>query len=162
MNWILFWLALHIIAAVIAFGPTFAFPIIGVMTGRFPQHAHFAALINQRIERFLVIPFALSMLVSGTGLLIAADVSLFKTTYLLIAVILYLINVAVALFVLEPNTHHLVRLTETPPTGEAFAELQRRVGLVRGLGGLLTVTFLAIIILMILQPGGLVFGPIFG
>jgi hypothetical protein len=28
MNWILFWLLLHIAAAVIAFGPTFVFPLM--------------------------------------------------------------------------------------------------------------------------------------
>ena len=62
MNWVLFWLALHIIAAVVAFGPTFAFPLIGVLAGRYPQHGHFAFMINDRIERFLVIPFAGSSL----------------------------------------------------------------------------------------------------
>src|SRR5437870_12505697 len=96
MNWVLFWLALHIIAAVVAFGPTFAFPLIGVLAGRYPQHGHFAFMINDRIERFLVIPFAGSMLVSGVGLLVAADISLFKTTYLLIAVLLYLLAFGIA------------------------------------------------------------------
>jgi hypothetical protein len=162
MNWVLFWLTLHIIAAVIAFGPTFVFPVIGVMVGRYPQHGHFAAMLNHRIERFLVIPFAGSMLVSGVGLLIAADISLFKTTYLLIAVILYLIAIGTAIVVLVPETHRMIQLTETPPTGEAALELQRLVNRARGIGGALTVIFLVIITLMIVQPGGLVFGPIFG
>jgi hypothetical protein len=162
MNWVLFWLALHIIAAVIAFGPTFVFPVIGVLVGRNPQHGHFAAQLNDRIERFLVIPFASSMLVSGVGLLVAADISLFKTTYLLIAVILYLVALGASIFVLVPDTHRMIQLTESPPTGEAALELQRLVKRARGIGGALTVLFLTIITLMILQPGGLVFGPIFG
>jgi uncharacterized protein Smg (DUF494 family) len=29
MKWVIFWLFLHILAAVVAFGPTFVFPIVG-------------------------------------------------------------------------------------------------------------------------------------
>ena len=35
-------LFLHIGGAIVAFGPTFAFPILGPMAGKEPQHANFA------------------------------------------------------------------------------------------------------------------------
>src|SRR5579864_6276026 len=42
MNWFLLWLFLHILAAVIAFGPIFVFPIVGSLAAQMPQHLRFA------------------------------------------------------------------------------------------------------------------------
>ena len=38
MNWLLFWLVLHVLGAILAFGPTYTFPIIGAMARQAPQH----------------------------------------------------------------------------------------------------------------------------
>ena len=43
-------LFLHVLGAIIAFGPTFAFPIIGAMGGAEPQHANFATRVTARIS----------------------------------------------------------------------------------------------------------------
>ena len=50
MNWFLFWLFLHILAAVIAFGPLFVFPIVGTMAAQAPQNMRFATELNHRIS----------------------------------------------------------------------------------------------------------------
>ncbi len=55
MGWLFPWLLfLHVLGAIIAFGPTFAFPIIGAMGGKEPQHANFATraahLVGQRLD----------------------------------------------------------------------------------------------------------------
>src|ERR1700730_4484431 len=65
MNWFLLWLFLHILAAVIAFGPIFVFPIVGGLSAKMPQHLLFAAELNHRIEQRLVLPLALTMAISG-------------------------------------------------------------------------------------------------
>ena len=54
--WFLF---LHILGAIVAFGPTFTFPIIGAMGGREPMHANFATRISYRISERVVLPLAI-------------------------------------------------------------------------------------------------------
>ena len=58
-------LFLHIGGAIIAFGPTFALPLMGAMSGKEPQHANFAARATGVISTRRIIPFALSMAVTG-------------------------------------------------------------------------------------------------
>jgi len=74
MNWFLFWLFLHIAAAIIAFGPSFVFPIIGSLLEKNPASAHFAVEVMHRIETRLILPVALTMAVSGTGLIFAVGI----------------------------------------------------------------------------------------
>lgn len=161
MNWFLLWLFLHITAAVIAFGPIFVFPIVGTLTAQHPQNMAFALELNHRIERRLVIPLALTMLVSGSGLIWTANINIFRTVYLIVAVLLYLLAIAIAVGVLVPNTQKLIRLVANPPAsaGASAAPPPQVMSLIRSsqvFGGIDTVLFLVIIFLMIIQPGGLV------
>lgn len=154
MNWFLFWLFLHITAAVIAFGPIFVFPLIGVLAARAPQHGQFAVQLNEAIEDRLVLPLATTMLISGSGLIWTANINFFRTPYLIVAVVLYLAAMGIATGVLRPNTRKMLALLEGggPPN---LVELQSRVQLAQRFGGLLTGIFLIIIFLMIIQPGGI-------
>jgi hypothetical protein len=166
VNWFLFWLLLHIAAAIIAFGPTFVFPLIGSLLEKSPQNAHFAVELMHKMETRLIIPVALTMLVSGTGLIITSNINLFATTFLLIAIVLYLVALAIALVNQVPTTNKLLTLTAAgPPPGappgpppEVAALINRaRIG-----GMALTVLLLTIIFLMVIKPGGIHPGPIFG
>lgn len=160
MNWLLFWLFLHILAAVLAFGPIFVFPIIGSQAQKHPEHGHFALVLNEKIEHGLVIPLALTMLVSGTGLLITANVALFHTAYLLVAIALYLVAMVIALAIMVPTVGKLAKMTENGPPSEpaAFGALVKRTQI---FGGLLQLLFLVIIFLMIIKPGGITTGSLF-
>ena len=104
MNWFLLWLFLHILAAVIAFGPIFVFPIVGSLAAQMPQHLRFAVELNHRIEQRLVLPLAVTMVISGTGLIWTANINIFRTPFLLVGVILYLVALGVAFRVLLPTT----------------------------------------------------------
>ena len=42
-------LFLHVLGAVVAFGPTFAFRFIGGMGGKEPQHSNFATRVSETI-----------------------------------------------------------------------------------------------------------------
>src|SRR5437879_3535567 len=108
MNWFLFWLFLHLLAAVIAFGPTFVFPLIGAMAQRNPKHFAFAMELTEVVETRMVVPLALSMLVSGVGLLFAAHINLLASTFLWVGVLLYLLAIGIALGVAVPTTTKLV------------------------------------------------------
>lgn len=112
MNWFLVWLFLHILAAVIAFGPIFVFPIIGTLAVRMPQHMPFAAELNHRIELGLVIPLSLSMFVSGVGLIWTADINVFQSVYLLVSINLYMVAVGISIGILLPTTQRLVHVVD--------------------------------------------------
>ena len=159
MNWFLFWLFLHILAAVIAFGPTFVFPIIGTLAAQMPQHLRFAVELSHRIELRLVLPLALSMFVSGVGLIWTANINVFSTPFLLVGIILYLLATTIALSILVPNTGRLVRLVEHAPAsaapGPPPANVMTLIRRNQMFGGLTTLMFLVIIFLMIIQPGGI-------
>ena len=170
MNWILFWLFLHIAAAIIAFGPTFVFPLIGSMIQKHPPSATFMVELMHKIETGLVLPVALTMLVSGAGLIVAADINLTKTPYLVVAIVLYLTAVGIAVLNQIPTTTKLIAaLAEMPPGGPPpgapagppphIAALINRAKLG---GQILTAILLVIIFLMVIKPGGITAGPVFG
>ncbi|MFN2581308.1 MAG: DUF2269 family protein [Candidatus Dormibacteria bacterium] len=164
MNWFLFWLFLHITAAVLAFGPIFVFPIIGTLAAKAPQNMKFVVELNHRIETRLVLPFALSMVVSGSGLLWTANINWFATPYLIVGVVLYLIATTLSIGFLLPNTRKLLNFVEHAPApvpGAATAgpppQVMRLIRRNQIAGGITTVLFLIIIFLMIIQPGGINF-----
>jgi hypothetical protein len=160
MNWFLIWLFLHILGAVIAFGPIFVFPIVGTLVASMPQHMPFAAELNHRIEMRLVLPVALSMFVTGVGLIWTSNINVFQTPFLLVGISLYLLALAIALAVLVPTTRRLVHAVEHAPApgatpGPPPAEVMTLVRRNQMFGGATTVLFLVIIFLMVVQPGGI-------
>ncbi len=74
---------LHIFGAIIAFGPTFAFPLIGSMGGKEPMHANFAMRITEKIERGITIPLAIVQGITGLGLLLVSGRNLERLDELL-------------------------------------------------------------------------------
>jgi hypothetical protein len=160
MNWFLFWLVLHITAAVIAFGPIFVFPIVAALVRRRPTHLPFAMELDHIIGSRLVLPMALTMPVSGIGLLVSAHINFFKSTYLVVAIILYIIAMGLATGVQLPGGRRLVELTSGPvPASGPTPETVGLIARARNVGIILTLLILVIIFLMIVQPGGLVTSP---
>lgn len=123
MDWILLILLfLHVAGAVVAFGATFAFPFIGNMGGKEPQHVNFALRVQEHISKRWVFPLAI--LQGVTGLLLVfriADISdvsfidVLSRGWLLVAIILYLAALSNAFFVLIPTGARLIEATSTPP-----------------------------------------------
>ena len=120
-----------------------------------------------KMETGLIIPVALTMLVSGTGLIIVVGINLTKSPWLGAGIILYLIALSIAFFNQIPTTSKLLKLTEGgpppgvepgPPPPEVAALINRaRIG-----GMTLTALLMVIIFLMVVKPGGITAGPIFG
>jgi uncharacterized membrane protein len=155
-------LFLHVLSAIIAFGPTFAFPLIAAAGQRNPQHAAFAAEISLLLEDKLVIPFVISMAVTGVLMIIVGPVDLFQP-WLLIGIVVYLVAVAYSVMIQTPASRQMAQLLAAvpahspgpgavvadaaggPPPG--LAELGKK--LQRG-GIILTVLLLAIIALMVI------------
>jgi uncharacterized membrane protein len=112
-------LLLHVLGAIIAFGPTYAFSLIGAMGGAEPAHANFATRVSVAISEKRVVPFALSMPVTGIGLIWSAGIDPFSsaTRWLLLGILLYLFALTYALAINLPNARRIVALTSGPPPG---------------------------------------------
>ena len=159
-------LLLHVLGAIVAFGPTFAFPIIGAMGGKEPMHANFASRVSHTVNDRLVEPVAASMAVTGVGLIWAAGIDPFAAEYrwLLVAIVIYVLALTFALFVQRPVGKRIVELSggaagaappppategapagPPPALGAAIAAAQRN-------GMILTVSLVAIVFLMVVKP----------
>lgn len=167
MNWaFLIFLLLHVAGAIIGFGPSFALAIIGGMGGKEPMHGNFALRISERIEKGILVPLAIVQIITGIGLIWFAPVDVTKALWLDLAIILYVIALAIVYLNQLPLTAKLIEETRNPPPPPAagvtavsgppahITAMARRVqvgGMI--LGALLVV----IIILMVLGTNG-VFG----
>jgi uncharacterized membrane protein len=159
MDWVLVFL--HVIGAIVAFGPTFAFPLIGGMGGKEPQHVNFALRVNAAIERRMTLPLAVVQGLTGIGIIWFGKYDVFKL-WLGLGIILYLIALGVAYFVADANVHKLIEATKAPPPPPApgapppsgppphiaaLIKKQQQTGIV------LTVLLVAIIFLMTTKIG---------
>src|SRR5690349_2890153 len=97
-------LFLHVGAAIIAFGPTFAFPLIAGLVPKYPMNGNFAARVSETLEEKLVLPFAISMPFTGVGLIYFGHVNLADRSgwWLDIAIVLYAIAITIAVVLQRP------------------------------------------------------------
>ena len=162
-TWFTLFRFLHILAAIIAFGPSFVFPILGSFSGKEPMHGNFALRVGAAIEDRLVIPFALTMPVSGVLMLVTANGAVpWQRFWFLLAVSLYLIAMFIAVVIQRGIVHKMINMTSQMPApapagpGAApagpppeFLALVRRSQMN---GMILTVLLVVIVILMIFRP----------
>ena len=164
MSWFPWLLWLHIFGAIVAFGPTFAFPIIGAMGGKEPMHANFAVRVTHRISGRITEPLAVFQGITGVGLLLATDrlSHLFEQTnyWLVLGIVLYVFALTFAIFVQTPRTAKLIEMTSTPPPPPASGTapsgpppaIMAAVKSVQQGGIVLTVLIVSIIFLMVIKP----------
>jgi hypothetical protein len=167
LSWFTLFLLLHIAAAIFAFGPTLVFPINGSLIQKNPSSLHFGMELNHLIESRLVLPLALSMSVTGVAMILNVGINLTKTVYLDVAIILYVIAVGIALFNQIPATKKLIEMSATPPPpgappGPPPPAIMEQINRAKYCGMVLTVLLFIIIILMVVKPGGITAGPLFG
>ena len=108
-------LFLHVGGAIVAFGPSFTFPIIGPMAGREPQHANFALRFQEAVANRLIIPLAIFQGITGLALVWKVNANLLAFNWLSVAVVLYVINLAIALGLAMPNLRRFIEATSAPP-----------------------------------------------
>jgi uncharacterized membrane protein len=150
--WLLF---LHVIAAIVAFGPTFGFPIIGAMGGREREHANFATRISLTLSHRIVLPLALTMPITGFAMIFVAgiDLSARANWWLGIAIVLYVIAITIALVINIPSARRVVALTSAPPAGGGPPpELPGLVARVKQGGMVNSVLIVVIVFLMVVKP----------
>ena len=156
-------LFLHVMGAIIVFGPVFIFPIIRNQARKSPQNGPFAAALGDFISHRLILPGAVVQGITGVGLILILGADLTSSAYrwLVGGIILYAIAISYSAFVQGPASAKMVRLTSggpppgPPPAGAPAgpppevaatgAQLQRG-------GMILTVLIVAIVILMVTKP----------
>jgi hypothetical protein len=159
----LLFLVLHIGGAIVAFGPTFTFPLIGSMGAAEREHTNFALRINERITTRIVIPLAIFQGITGIALILLIPMDLTKALWLDVAIVLYVIALGISLFWQKPAVDAMIEATRNappppapgtpPPSGPPphIAALVRRIQI----GGIsLSVLIVTIILLMILGSNG--------
>jgi hypothetical protein len=158
-TWFQLWLILHIIAVIIAFGPTFAFGMIATLGQRDPAHGGFAAEVIDTIERRMTIPIAVVVPLLGTALIFTGHFDLWKSEWLWISTVLFTIAFFFALLVQNRNSATLVRILKSMPPGppppgtEPPAEVAA-LGKRLMMGGIfLSIMVLTITVLMVWRPG---------
>jgi uncharacterized membrane protein len=154
--WIAIFLFLHVMGAIVAFGPTFSvFPIVGRLAGKEPQHANFAARVNGRIFQVRTLPLAIFQGITGLVLIWLTGFNPFTQLWLGLGIVLYVIAIAYALAVQAPTGRRIAELTAAPPPpGPAGPprELLAAVGRSRQGGLLLEGLLVLIVILMVTKP----------
>lgn len=116
MDWLLaILLFLHVGGAIVAFGPSFTFPIIGAMGGREREHVNFAIRLQELIGSRLLLPLALFQGVTGVLLIWRTGRDVFGTAWLGLALVLYLVAISTAIFVSLPTARRLIAATSGPP-----------------------------------------------
>jgi uncharacterized membrane protein len=148
-------LLLHVFGAIVAFGPVYAFPIIGAMGGKEPQHANFATRVSDTIGKQRVFPLAVFQGITGVGLILVTGINLLATPWLLIGIVLYVITISYNFFIQTPTTKKIIDMTSAPPPPGASGPPPELLALIRRvrLGGMFSAVMIVLIVfLMVVKP----------
>jgi uncharacterized membrane protein len=116
VDWVLaILLFLHVGGAILAFGPLYAFQILGPMARSEPAHLNFAIRFQRRVGNRLTVPLAVFQGITGLLIVWRVGFELLQRGWLLTAIVLYLIALAIAFLVILPTSKRLDELTSTPP-----------------------------------------------
>jgi uncharacterized membrane protein len=161
MDWVFaILLFLHVGGAILAFGPTFTFPILGPMAGREPPHSNFALRFQHRVVTTLVIPLALLQGVTGVLLVWKIGFEVLTRGWLLTAIVLYVVALVISIGLGLPALRRLIELTSTPPPPPAEGaprsgpppEVVALVKRARQLGMVQAALIVVIVFLMVTKP----------
>jgi len=156
--WLLY---LHIVGAIIAFGPGFALSIFGAAAGREPQHGNFVLRASSVVARRLILPLAILQGITGLGLVLLEGTELLTRLWLLVAIVLYAIALYIAIGLNLPNLARLIEMTTppaggppagAPPAGGPPPELMQRFQRARQYGMAMSGLVVVIVFLMVVKP----------
>lgn len=164
-----FVLFLHILVAIVGFGPSFAYPFIGREGAKDPAHARFALHVVEVIATRLAYPLIVIMPFLGLWLIYLRDWDLWQSEWLVISIAIYVTAFTFSVLVQTPTAMKLLKKMEGmeagasgPPGGQAPAagqggpppEIARLVKRVQLGGAFLGLMVVSITLLMVWKPGG--------
>jgi len=148
------WLFLHILGAIVAFGFGFYAPIYGAASAKEPQHANWYLRASKRVSSGILIPVAISMVVTGTLLVVeTGGMDRFKELWLGLGLVLYVIALSIVIMLQRPVINKLIALSSQPPGPDGPSP--EMPGLVKKLqlyGVILVALVITIVALMVAKP----------
>ena len=150
-----FLLTLHIVGAIVIFGPSIAFAFIGAKAQKQGAPVGWAIDVVETISQKWILPLALTVIPgTGAGLIIVSDGAwdpfVARNRWLLVAIILYIIQTGYGAFVQVPTGRKALHMAQANQFGPEFGKLMKRVGMG---GQLLTILMITIAVLMVVKPG---------
>jgi uncharacterized membrane protein len=150
-------LFLHVLGAIAAFGPTFAFRVIGELGQAEPQHGNFATRASHAISHRLVYPVGITLPVTGVAMILVRGFNLTDRVFwwLDLAIVVYALIYGYSFFVLNRIVGRIIEMTSAPPPPGASGPPPELLALIKRLqqGSIgLTVGLLVIIFLMVVKP----------
>ena len=158
MAWLFPWLLfLHVLGAIVAFGPTFTFSLIGAMGGAEPQHANFATRISSAVTSRRVLPVGITLPITGLAMMVVVGINPLDRPrwWLALAIVIYIIAYGYSFFVQRKLVERVIEITSSPPPPGASGPPPELMALVRriGRGGIVTgILLVSIIFLMVVKP----------
>jgi len=147
-------LLLHILAALIAIGPNFAYATIRGMGRREPQHANFATRVSHEISDRLVYPVGLVIPITGVAMILVAGIDLTSRVFwwLDLAIVLYAGVYLYSFFVQRRIVGRIIELTSAPmPNGPPPELPPLAVRAQRG-GTAMLILLVIVVGLMVVKP----------
>jgi hypothetical protein len=122
MNWhdLVPWLLLlHILAAIVAIGPNFAYSTIRGMGRREPQFANFATRVSHTISDRLVYPVGLVIPATGVAMILILGIDLTSRAFwwLDVAIVIYAAVYLYSFFIQRNIVGQIIDLTSAPAAG---------------------------------------------
>jgi Predicted integral membrane protein (DUF2269) len=152
--WLLF---LHVLGAIVAFGPTFAFATVASAGRAEPQHANFGTRLSHTISSRFVYPVGITLPITGLAMIGILKINPLERTHwwLGIAIVLYTVAYGYSFFVQRKLVERVIELTSAPPPPGASGPppevpaLGKRIG--QG-GMVMGVLLVLIVLLMVVKP----------
>jgi len=112
--WLLF---LHVLAAIVAIGPNFAYATIRAMGRKEPQYANFGTRVSHAISDRLVYPVGLVIPATGAAMILLLGIDLASRTFwwLDLAIVIYTGVYLYSFFVQRSIVGRIIELTSAPP-----------------------------------------------
>jgi uncharacterized membrane protein len=151
-------LYIHILAAVVAFGPSFSIPIMATWIQKNDPSANpYLIRMANVLGRRQGVPASILLLLSGIGMILVGKVPITQF-WLALAIGLYVIAFLVGALVQGPASNRMLRLLQGDvegmgiPADGAMQALMKEVSRSRIVGAILLLFFLTILALMIWKP----------
>jgi len=148
-------LVIHVGGAIIGFGPTFAFALLGPMAAKAGPNGGVTLMEAMvAIEKRFVYPAAMvTQPLSGLALIFASGYStaFFSHTWLWVSLLLYAVGFYSAIMVQTPRIEKMIHLAKAGPPTPEFQTLAKKAA---RLGPVITIILATIVVLMVAKPGG--------
>jgi hypothetical protein len=149
-------LALHVLAAIVAIGPNFAFSTIRALGRGEPQHANFGTRVSHAISMRLVYPIGLVIPATGITmiLILGLDLTARASWWLDAAITIYAGVYLYSFFVQRRIIERIIEITTSSPSPGAGGppELIGLAGRAQRGGTAMLVLLAMVVVLMVVKP----------